>query len=94
MNSKRKTLGLHLTLEQVWTRVQKLSVQPGKKLVLRPKQEQLLQLLRDHNSMTPRELWDALDVSKQGTLDLLRPLIKAGLVKRVGTQKAGRYILA
>ncbi len=34
-----------------------------------------------------RELWDALGVSKQGTLDLLRPLIKAGLVKRVGTKE-------
>lgn len=87
--------GLLLTLERVWTRVQKLSAQPGQeKLVLRPKQEQLLQLLRDHKSMTPRELWDALGVSKQGTLDLLRPLIKAGLVKRVGTKKAGQYILA
>ena len=87
--------GLHLTLERVWTRVQKLSAQPGKqKLVLRPKQEQLLQLLRDHKSMTPRELWDALDISKQGTLDLLRPLIEAGLVKRVGSKKAGQYILA
>jgi len=53
-----------------------------------------LQLLRDHKSMTPRELWDALGVSKQGTLDLLRPLIKAGLVKRVGTKKVGQYILA
>ena len=70
--------GLHLTMERVWTRVQKLSAQPGKqKLVLRPKQEQLLQLLRDHKSMTPRELWDALGISKQGTLDLLRPLIEA-----------------
>jgi Fic family protein len=87
--------GLLLTLEHVWTRVQKLSAQPGQeKLVLRPKQEQLLQLLRDHKSMTPRELWDALGVSKQGTLDLLRPLIKAGLVKRIGTKKAGQYILA
>ena len=86
--------GLLLTLEHVWTRVQKLSAQPGQeKLVLRPKQEQLLQLLRDHKSMTPRELWDALGVSKQGTLDLLRPLIKAGLVKRVGTKKVGQYIL-
>jgi len=86
--------GLLLTLERVWTRVQKLSAQPGQeKLVLRPKQEQLLQLLRDHKSMTPRELWDALGVSKQGTLDLLRPLIKAGLVKRVGTKKSGQYIL-
>ena len=75
--------------------MQKLSAQPGQeKLVLRPKQEQLLQLLRDHKSMTPRELWDALAVSKQGTLDLLRPFMKAGLVKRIGTKKVGQYILA
>ena len=83
------------TLERVWTRVQKLSAQPGKgKLVLRPKQEQLLHLLRAHQSMTPRELWEALGVSKQGSLDLLRPLIQAGLVKRVGARKTGQYILA
>lgn len=86
--------GLLVTLEHVWTRVQKLSALPGEKLVLRPKQEQLLQLLRDHKSMTPREIWDGLGISKQGALDLLRPLIKAGLVKRVGTKKSGRYILA
>ena len=86
--------GLQLTLERVWTRVQKLSAQPGrKKLVLRPKQEQLLQLLRDHKSMTPSEIWATLGVSKQGALDLLRPLITAGLVKRIGTKKEGRYIL-
>jgi Fic family protein len=86
--------GLHSTLERVWSRVQKLSAQTGgAKLVLRPKQEQLLQMLRDRKSMTPREIWDAVGVSKQGALDLLRPLIKAGLVKRVGTKKAGRYIL-
>ena len=30
----------------------------------------------------------------EAQLDLLRPLIKAGLVKRVGTKKEGRYILA
>ncbi|HEY3931389.1 MAG TPA: hypothetical protein VGM58_03365 [Verrucomicrobiae bacterium] len=47
----------------------------------------------EHKSMTPRELWDAIGVSKQDALDLLRPLIKAGLVKRVGTKKAGRYTL-
>lgn len=86
--------GLQLTLERVWTRVQKFSAQPRqKKLVLRPKQEQLLHFLRDHKSMSPSEIWDALGVSKQGALDLLRPLIKAGLVKRVGTKKTGRYIL-
>jgi Fic family protein len=86
--------GLHVTLENVWTRVQRLSADSGrKKLVLRPKQEQLLQMIRDHRSMTPQEIWHGIGVSKQGALDLLRPLMKAGLVKRVGTRKSGRYIL-
>src|SRR5450432_1737118 len=67
--------GLQLTLEQVWTRVQKLSAQPGrKKLVLRPRQEQLLRLLRDHKSMTPQEIWDALGMTKQGAMKLMQPL--------------------
>jgi DNA-binding Lrp family transcriptional regulator len=43
--------------------------------------------------MTPREIWDAVGVSRQGALDLLRPLIEAGLVKRIGSKKTGRYIL-
>ena len=49
---------------------------------------------KESAKLTPREIWDALAVSKQGALDLLRPLIQAGLVKRIGTQKTGRYILA
>jgi Fic family protein len=87
--------GLYATLERVWSRVQKLTAHAGKaKLVLRPKQEQLLHLLREHKAMTPREIWDAVGVSKQGALDLLRPLIKAGLVRRIGTKKTGRYVLS
>jgi Fic family protein len=87
--------GLRATLERVWTRVQHLASQTGQeKVVLRPKQEQLLQLLRDRKSMTPREVWDGIGVSKQGALDLLKPLMKAGLVRRIGTKKSGRYILA
>jgi Fic family protein len=86
--------GLHLTLERVWTRVQKFSAQPGrKKLVLRPKQEQLLQLLRDHKSMTPPEIWDALGMTKQGAMKLMQPLLDAGLVRRIGTRKTGLYLL-
>jgi Fic family protein len=86
--------GLRVTLERVWSRIQKLTAHAGKsKLVLRPKQEQLLHLLREHKALTPREIWDAVGVSKQGALDLLRPLMKAGLVRRIGTKKAGRYIL-
>jgi Fic family protein len=87
--------GLHHTLEQVWARIQRFAAQSGsKKIVLRPKQEQLLLILRDRKSMTPQEIWDAIGVSKQGALDLLNPLMKAGLVRRIGTRKSGRYILA
>ena len=85
--------GLRLTLEKVWSRIQHLSAESGhKKIVLRPKQERLLLLLRDHKSLTPRQIWEGLDVSKQGAMDLLNPLIEAGLVRRVGTKKSGRYI--
>ncbi len=87
--------GLHLTLERVWTRVQKFSA-GGKqtKLVLRPKQEQLLQLLRDKKSMTPQEIWNALGMTKQGATKLMQPLLSAGLIERIGSRKTGRYILA
>ncbi len=86
---------LHQTLEQVWTRVQHLTADAGpRKIVLRPKQEQLLRLLRDRQSLTPKEIRDGIGVSKQGAMDLLNPLLEAGLVRRIGTRKSGRYILA
>jgi len=87
--------GLLLTLERAWQRIQHLSARAkGKKLVLRPKQEQLLRLLRESGSLSPKEIWDGVGVSKQGAMDLLRPLMEAGLVRRVGTRKSGRYMLA
>ena len=86
--------GLQQTLERVWQRVQQFTAsKSGAKLVLRPKQERLLQLLRVRGSLSPREVWEGIGISKQGAMDLLRPLVKAGLVKRVGTLKTGRYVL-
>ncbi|MBX3177523.1 MAG: MarR family transcriptional regulator [Candidatus Hydrogenedentes bacterium] len=49
--------------------------------------------LRDHGSMAPKELWAALGVSRQGAMDLLNPLLDAGLVEKVGGKKSGRYVL-
>jgi Fic family protein len=85
--------GLRQTLERVWLRVQSFQLDTTEKLVLRPKQERLLQLLRDHGSMAPAEIWEALDVSRQGAMDLLRPLLEAGLVEKLGGKKTGRYTL-
>jgi len=55
--------------------------------------EQLLQLLRARGSLSPREIWDGLAISKQGAMDLLRPLVDAGLIERLGTLKHGKYML-
>ena len=79
----------------MWVRVQHLTAGAGpKKIVLRPKQEQLLRMLRDRKSLTPQEIREGIGVSKQGAMDLLNPLLEAGLVQRIGTKKSGRYILA
>ncbi len=64
------------------------------KRTLRPRQEQLLALLQQNGRMTPSEIWAALEISKQGALDLLNPLMDAGLVVREGTRKSGWYRLA
>ena len=85
--------GLRQTLERVWLRIQTFQVKSPDKLVLRPRQEQLLHLLRDHGSMAPGEIWKALGVSRQGAMDLLRPLLDAGLVEKIGGKKTGRYVL-
>jgi len=85
--------GVRITLEKAWLRVQAFQVNAPTKLVLSPRQEDLLKLLRDHGSMSPAELWDAMGLSKQGTMNLLNPLLEAGLVERIGNRKTGRYAL-
>jgi Fic family protein len=85
--------GVRITLEKAWVRVQAFQVNAPAKLVLSPRQELLLKLLRDHGSMSPAELWDAMGLSKQGTMNLLNPLLEGGLVERIGNRKIGRYAL-
>ncbi|MBI3862475.1 MAG: Fic family protein [Planctomycetia bacterium] len=85
--------GLRLALDRAWLRIQAFQGESRQKLVLRPRQEKLLHLLRDQGSMAPSEIWKALDVSRQGAMDLLHPLLAAGLVEKTGGKKTGRYAL-
>jgi Fic family protein len=88
--------GLRVTLEQTWLRIQSLQAAanaPEKKLALRPRQQQLLHLLRDRGQLAPSDIWSELGVSRQGAMDLLRPLIEAGLIEKVGGAKTGHYVL-
>lgn len=77
----------------MWLRVQYFRNLRKEKIVLRPKQERLLALLRDTGSMFPAEIWDALKISRQGAMDLIRPLVDAGFIEKIGGKKTGRYRL-
>ncbi|MCH6259109.1 Fic family protein [Puniceicoccaceae bacterium K14] len=85
--------GLKFTLERVWMRLQKFQAENSAKITLTPRQEHLLGLLRDHGSLSPVEIWEHLKVSRQGAMNILTPLIEAGLVEKRGTKKSGRYFL-
>jgi Fic family protein len=86
--------GLQQTLERVWQRMGKLSAAlGGEPLMLSPRQEKLLELLGETGGMRPSQIWSKLKISRQGAMDLLRPLLKAGLVKKVGSRKSGSYVI-
>ncbi len=85
--------GLRQTLQQVWLRVQRYQRDGSDKITLTPKQERLLELLRDHGSMAPAEIWSALSISKQGAMNLINPLLEAQLIEKKGSKKSGRYYL-
>ena len=85
--------GLRHTLERVWLRLLKFQAANDAKVVLTPRQEHFLGLLRDHGSLSPAEIWEHLDVSRQGAMNIISPLMEAGLVEKRGTHKSGRYYL-
>ncbi len=85
--------GFLSTLERVWLRLQKFQASPALRVNLTPRQEHLLGLLRDHGSLAPAEIWEHLKVSRQGAMNILKPLLEAGLIEKRGTQKSGRYFL-
>ena len=87
--------GLLKALDSARDRIQAISAESGQEpILLRPRQEQLLRMLRDEGPLAPRRIWEGLGVSRQGAMDLLRPLLAARLVKRIGTKKSGKYSLA
>lgn len=85
--------GLQKTLDEVWKRVQAVIAQTGdRKISLQPKQETLLRLLEEGKGLTPSEIWDALRITRQGAAKLIKPLLEAGLIRRIGGKKTGKYI--
>jgi len=78
-------------LERTWKRIDSIrAIAGGKAVSLTRNQERLLALLKE----APRgiqEIMSVLKVTKPGAHFILKPLLDAGLVKRIGGHKTGRY---
>jgi Fic family protein len=85
--------GLKHTLERVWLRVQRLQSANPQRIILTPKQENLMGLLRDHGNLAPAEIWALLKISKQAAMKLIKPLLDGGMIEKRGSAKTGRYFL-
>jgi DNA-binding MarR family transcriptional regulator len=81
-------------LHRTWKRVEAVSaLTKGPALTLTPKQEKILALLREH-PLGILEIQMDLKVTKPGAHHILKPLIEAGLVRREGGHKTGKYRLS
>lgn len=82
------------SLNRTWKRIEVVRASTkGKSLTLTPKQERLLALLR-RVPLGILEIQKALGVTKPGAHHILKPLLGAGLVKREGGHKTGKYRIA
>ncbi|OGR72250.1 MAG: hypothetical protein A2089_09190 [Elusimicrobia bacterium GWD2_63_28] len=78
-------------LGRTWKRIDSIrAISGGKQISLTKNQERLLGLLKE----APRgiqEIMSALKVTKPGAHFVLKPLLEAGVVKRTGGHKTGKY---
>ncbi|MCX5787815.1 MAG: Fic family protein [Elusimicrobia bacterium] len=81
-------------LHRTWKRIQTVSASAkDKSLTLTPRQERLITLLQTA-PLGIQEIRVALKVTKPGAHFILKPLLAAGLVKRVGGHKTGKYVIS
>jgi len=80
-------------LERAWKRIQAVNIESlGLRLTLTPRQEKVVFLLRT-GPLGIQEIQKALGVTRPGAHHVIKPLLAAGLLKRVGGHKTGKYRL-
>ncbi len=81
------------TLKRVWHRIILIGKnRKSQRMVLTPKQEKLLTLLKD-GPLSIKEIQEELKVTKQGAHFILKQLMDSKVVKRIGGHKTGKYQL-
>ena len=85
--------GIKEALEKIYKRMQKLALNAKKEILLTPKQVELIETLQAHGPMGSQKLGLVLNVNRARINQLIRPLIKARIIKTEGQARATRYSL-
>ncbi|MBU0951449.1 MAG: Fic family protein [Elusimicrobia bacterium] len=83
------------SLTCAWQRIIRIPTDSmSEQLSLTPKQEKLVNLLKDSGNLSSKDLAKALKITVQGVHFILKPLIKAKIIKRRGGKKTGAFGLS
>ncbi|MBI5299620.1 MAG: Fic family protein [Deltaproteobacteria bacterium] len=81
------------TLERVESRIRAFGPLIKEPLFLTVRQEKLLRILRERGKMGIRDIAQTLSVTIPGAHYVLKPLLRAGIIEKLGTHKNTHYVL-
>jgi Fic family protein len=82
------------TLKRVKARIEELMVSSGPEILLSPRQEELIRLLRDSGSLSTGKIIEAMKITRARVNQIIQPLVKARIVEPAGKARATIYRLA
>ena len=85
--------GVLETIGQVYARASSLSLSSAKKIIITPRQEELVELLNSRGILSSRDIGRLLKINRARVNQLVSPLNKAGIVVTQGSARATRYYL-
>lgn len=85
--------GIVKTLKNVKKRIEDLQVSSKAKILLSPRQEELVRILRDKSPLGVAELQKRLKLTRARINQIILPLIETGLISKEGRSRATRYKL-
>ena len=85
--------GVASAVEQAYARISKLALSPKQKIVITPKQEQLVELLNMEGVLNSPDIGRLLKINRARVNQLVAPLVKAGIIRQEGSARATRYSL-
>lgn len=85
--------GICETLEKLYARISRLSLSSKKRIVITPRQEELVELLNMKGSLSSSDIGRILKINRARVNQLISPLIKTRIVRKEGKARATRYYL-